>query len=232
MPKEIFFNLPKKKREKILDIAITEFSKNPYDVASISNIVRISGISKGSFYNYFNNKKDLYRYLVELGTEEKLNCLKELPAPKPDAQLFDYVKWQFLSSAYFEINNPRLARIAFRAFIEEIPFPKMTEELQRRGTTQFFKQLISQGILHGEVAPGIDPDMASFVLESLFYQFGKYFIQRLGLTEADFKNDHFYDSEKVQQLLDNLMEILEFGMKRSPNQEFDFPSRITDKNFK
>lgn len=224
MPREIFFNLQESKREKILDYAITEFSLHPYDAASISNIVRKAGISKGSFYNYFEDKKDLYRYLVEIGTEERLNCLKEIPAPEPNAQLFEYLRWHFLSSIYFEINRPRLAKIAFRAFIEEIPFPEMTEELRRRGTTQFYKQLISQGILHGEVSPWIDSDMGAFILESIFYQFGKYFIQRLGLSEEDLKNDHFYNNPKAQQLLDNLMDILENGMKRDPNKRFDFAS--------
>jgi AcrR family transcriptional regulator len=225
MPKDIFFNLPNEKREKILDLAITEFSKYPYDVASISNIIRDAGISKGSFYNYFEDKKDLYKYLVELTSEEKRNSLSELPAPESNAQLFDYLRWQLLSAVYFEIKKPRLAKIAFRAFIEEIPFPEMAGELRRRGTTQFFKQLITQGLLHGDVAPGVDPDMAAFVLESLYYQFGKYLIQRLELTEKDFKDDHFYTSEKVQQLLDNLMEIVELGMKRDPNQSFDLSSR-------
>lgn len=214
MPKEAFFNLPDNKQQKILNFSITEFSKNHYDAASISKIVREAGISKGSFYDYFENKKDLYKFLVELGTEEKLNCLNELPAPEPDAELFDYLRWQFLSAVYFEINKPGLARIAYRAFIEEIPFPDMTEELRRRGTTQFFKQLITQGLIHGKVGPQVDPDIAAFILESVYYQFGKYFIQRLGLTEEDFKNDHFYSSKKVQQLLDNLMDILELGMKR------------------
>lgn len=222
MPKDTFFNLPDTKRGKIIDYAITEFSKYPYEVASISNIVREAGISKGSFYNYFENKKDLYQYLVELGIQEKLRCLNELPAPEPNAGLFDYLRWQFLSTVYFEINRPRLARIAFRAFIEEVPFPKLTEELQRRGTTQFFKQLITQGILHDEVSPWIDPDMGAFVLESLYYQFGKYFIQRMGLTKDDIKNDHFYNDAKAQQLLDNLMDILKSGLKREPNQRFDF----------
>ena len=224
MPKEIFFNLPEKKQENIIDIAITEFSNNPYETASISKIVREAEISKGSFYNYFENKKDLYRYLIELGSEEKLKCLNQLPAPDPDAELFDYIRWQFLSAVYFEINKPQLAKIAFRAFIEEIPFPEMTEELQRRGTTQFFKQLMTQGIIHGDVAFWIDPSMAAFVFEALFYQFGKYFIQRLGLTKDNFRNDHIYNDDKAQQLLDNLMDILEAGIKRDPIQRREFTS--------
>ena len=225
MPKEAFFNLSDKKRDRILDFAIVEFAENPYEAASISKIVREAGISKGSFYDYFENKKDLYKYLVELGTEEKLNCLQHLPTPEPNAALFEYLRWQFFSAVYFEINKPRLARIAFRAFIEEIPFPDMTEELRRRGTTQFFKQLISQGLLHGDVALWIDPDMAAFVLESVFYQFGKYFIQRMELTKDDFEKNHIYNDKQAIQLLDNLMDILEAGMKRDPQQRLDLSSR-------
>ncbi len=224
MPKTTFFNLPDKKREKILDVAITEFSEFPYNTASISKIIRIAGIAKGSFYKYFENKRDLYQYLVKLGIEEKLKCFNELPSPNPNARLFDYLRRQLLSAAYFEITKPRLARIAYRAFIEEVPFPVMTEELQRRGTTQFFKQLISQGLIHGDVAHWIDPDMAAFVVESVFYQFGKYLIQRLDLQVEDFKKEQIYNNQETQQLLDNLMDILEAGMVRDPKQRVGLTS--------
>jgi AcrR family transcriptional regulator len=225
MPKETFFNLPETKREQITDIAISEFAKNTYDTASISNIVRIAGIAKGSFYQYFDDKKDLYQYLIELGTQRKLDSLKELPAPDPGAQLFAYLRWQFLSAVYFEIRYPRLARIAFRAFVEEVPFPEMIEELRRRGTTQFFKQLIAQGLIHGDVALWIDPDMGAFVLEALYYQFGKYFIKRLNLTEENFDHKQIYKDKEAQQLLNNLMDILEAGMKHNPDQRLKFVTR-------
>lgn len=225
MPKDTFYNLPDEKRKYIVDLAIAEFAENAYDAASISKIVRKAGIAKGSFYQYFEDKKDLYRYLVLLGTEEKLKLLEELPAPDPGSQLFSYFRWQFLSSVYFEVRQPGLAKIAFRAFIEEIPFPDMTEELRRRGSTQFFKQLITQGIHHGDIALWVDPDMAAFVLEVIFYQFGKFFIKRLGLTEKDFENKQIYMDKEAQELLSNLMDIIEAGMKHDPDQRLKFLTR-------
>lgn len=225
MPKDTFYNLPVGKREQILDIAINEFAENAYDAASISKIVRKAGIAKGSFYQYFDDKKDLYRYLVLLGTQEKLKLLEELPAPDPGSQLFSYFRWQFLSAVYFEVRQPGLAKIAFRAFIEEIPFPEMSEELRRRGSTQFFKQLLTQGIHHGDVALWVDPDMAAFVMEALFYQFGKYFIKRLGITEEDFEKEQIYKNKDAQQLLSNLMDIVEAGMKHDPDQRLKFLTR-------
>lgn len=216
MPKDTFINLSEEKRGQILDIAIKEFAEHPYNVASVSKIVREAGIAKGSIYQYFENKKELYRYLVKLSSDEKLKLAKDLPAPDHSSGLFGYLRWQFLSEVYFEIQHPEMAQIAFRAFVEGDPFPEMTEELRRRGTTQFFKQLISQGIRHGEVEYWVDPDVAAFLLECLFYQFGRYFIKRLNLTAQDFEEREIYKDEEAQQLLDNLMDIIEAGMKQDP----------------
>ncbi len=70
MPKETFFNLTADKRSRIIDIAIREFANNPYDVASISNIVREAEFAKAAL-PVFEDKQDLYRYLIELGIEKK-----------------------------------------------------------------------------------------------------------------------------------------------------------------
>jgi AcrR family transcriptional regulator len=220
MPKETFFNLPEDKRERILDIAVDEFAGKPYKVASISKIVRKAEIAKGSFYQYFENKKELYRYLLELGVAEKMALLRELTPPDPGMDIFGYMRWLFQATVHFELQRPRMAELAYRAFIEEIPFPKMTEELMRRGSTQFFGQLLSQGILHGDVAPWVDPNMAAFLMETIFYHFGQYLIRRLNLSREDLLEKRYsvFDNEEAQQLFSNLMDLLEAGMKRDPEQ--------------
>ncbi len=218
MPNDTFYNLPEQKQNRIIQIAIEEFSKHDYDSASISNIVRKAGIAKGSFYQYFNSKKDCYHYLVEVASEEKLKFFQNLPAPDPYSDLFGYLRWQFLAAANFELRRPQFAQVLYRAFIEDIPFPDMSEELRRRGTTQFFKQLLSQGILHGKIAVWVDPDVAAFITEVVFYQFGKYLITRLGLTEEKYVDNTIFEQDEAQTLLNNLMDILEAGMRDNPDQ--------------
>ena len=213
MPKKTFYNLPEDKRDRILKIAIAEFASEPYEMASISDIVRKAEIAKGSFYQYFADKKDLYQYLIELGNTEKVNLMKDLPAPNPDADLFGYFHWLFQSTVYFEIKHPQLARIIYRAFMEEVPFPEITEELRRRGTTQFFKQLLSQGITHGEVAPFVDPDMAAFLLETAYYRFGRYFIERLNLDRESTELASLFEGAEAQAIVTNLMDIFQTGMQ-------------------
>jgi AcrR family transcriptional regulator len=65
LPKQTFFNLSEQKRKKLLESAEMEFTRAPLFEASIANIIKTAGISRGSFYQYFQDKEDLYFYLLE-----------------------------------------------------------------------------------------------------------------------------------------------------------------------
>ena len=62
---EILKNLSEEKREKIINSALDEFARLPYEKASTNNIVINAGISKGLLFHYFGSKKGLYDKLVE-----------------------------------------------------------------------------------------------------------------------------------------------------------------------
>lgn len=64
MPSQTFFNLSEEKKERLIAGAMKEFSAKSLNDASISNIVKNSKISRGSFYQYFEDKKDLYFFLI------------------------------------------------------------------------------------------------------------------------------------------------------------------------
>ncbi|SEA22232.1 regulatory protein, tetR family [Thalassobacillus cyri] len=65
MPKQTFFNLPEEKKQILIQSAEKEFSRVPLFQASISNIVKAAGIPRGSFYQYFEGKEDIYFYLLD-----------------------------------------------------------------------------------------------------------------------------------------------------------------------
>lgn len=65
MPKETFFRLKDEKQETVLRAAIHEFVKHGFERAKVSNIARKAGIAKGSIYQYFEDKKELYIYCAE-----------------------------------------------------------------------------------------------------------------------------------------------------------------------
>ena len=64
MPTQRFLNLKEEKKQVILEAAAHEFSRVPYTSASINQIIKEAGISRGSFYTYFEDKDDLMRYML------------------------------------------------------------------------------------------------------------------------------------------------------------------------
>ncbi|HPJ23615.1 MAG TPA: TetR family transcriptional regulator [Bacillota bacterium] len=75
MPTSTFINLPTEKKDKIINAAINEFSSVSFDKASINKIIKEAGISRGSFYMYFEDIYDLTLYLL---TQMKMQIMFEL----------------------------------------------------------------------------------------------------------------------------------------------------------
>ena len=78
MPSSTFLNLPAEKQEKLLEAATREFSHKPFNEASINQIIKEAGIPRGSFYMYFQDKEDLFRYLIKGYMDQLLMLLEEL----------------------------------------------------------------------------------------------------------------------------------------------------------
>ncbi len=75
---ETFLRLPEEKRSRFLDAAWEEFTAVSYSDASINKIIRRAGIPRGSFYQYFADKADLFAYLLNDIREHFLRAFKEL----------------------------------------------------------------------------------------------------------------------------------------------------------
>ncbi len=78
MPQTTFTNLPRKRREEIIHSCFEEFAQHDYKNASVSRIVRRLRIAKGSFYRYFESKKDLYQFLLDCAIALRMEHVKEI----------------------------------------------------------------------------------------------------------------------------------------------------------
>ena len=77
MPSDTFLRLNDEKKKKLIDASFKEFSLNNFNDVSINRIIKEAGISRGSFYMYFVDKKDLYFYLLEQHLEIIINSMRE-----------------------------------------------------------------------------------------------------------------------------------------------------------
>ena len=78
MPKETFHKLNSDKKNEIIKAFLREFSSKTYDEASITNVVKSLGIAKGSIYQYFDDKLDLYLYLQRECNNVKMGYISSI----------------------------------------------------------------------------------------------------------------------------------------------------------
>ena len=98
MPSSTFLNLPAEKQEKLLEAATREFTRKPFNEASINQIIKDAGIPRGSFYMYFADKEDLFRYLLKGYVDQLFMLLEEFLIQNQGdifqalLELYDYVQ--------------------------------------------------------------------------------------------------------------------------------------------
>ena len=215
MPKETFLNLPPEKRERFLVAAINEFADNDYPNASISKVCKEAGIAKGSFYQYFADKKDLLLYMVELSIVEKQAMLEKIEIPDSNAGFFDSLRWIFKLQSGYNIQHPRLTEVIYRAFYGALPFKdEMIENLKQAGY-EGYRQLLIKGIEDGSIRPDIDLDAATFLISTLFAELARYIERQLELDNKamftrELSNEQWNEANKV---FDGLLRLLESGLK-------------------
>jgi AcrR family transcriptional regulator len=94
MPTDTFFHLPSDKQKRILNAAKKEFSRVPLKDASIANIIKDAEIPRGSFYQYFENKEDLYYYYFHtLKKNSQRDLVRSIQHENGD--LFAGFEWYF-----------------------------------------------------------------------------------------------------------------------------------------
>ncbi|MFZ5967775.1 MAG: TetR/AcrR family transcriptional regulator [Bacillota bacterium] len=168
MPKQTFFNLPEEKKTRIVEVAIKEFSKNTFLNASVTKIAENAGIAKGSIYQYFEDKKDLYKYMLEIAAQRKMTYFMDYIQNMNDLDFFDLIRGLYVQGIIFAKENPELASIA-NNFLKEND-AKFKEEILGEGykkSDQFFEELIEKAKAKGQLNPHVDTRIGASMLTTL-----------------------------------------------------------------
>lgn len=140
MPKVLFFEINAQKKERILKAAIQEFSSRKYAEASINQIIKEADISRGSFYQYFEDKDDLYFYIIStVINETAYTFLKDFLASQPDDIFAVY-------EAMFTYNLHLLSDQKYQAFFKNM-YLGMDYRLQQK-----LKEIFS--VIRAEILEG------------------------------------------------------------------------------
>ncbi len=205
MPKDTFFNLPEDKRTLICDVAIDEFAEFPFDQASINRIVARSGIAKGSFYQYFEDKKDLFLYIVQLIAEEKTNYISPIIRNPDEHGFFTLLKEMFISGIQFANEHPRYAAIANRLLTnKEAPIYREIKAASWSSSYDILETLLENALARGEIGAVFDSKMLTYVIASMNVVIVEY--------HSEFVSQAIDDS--MIETVDKFLDLLKYGILR------------------
>ncbi|HBI22779.1 MAG TPA: hypothetical protein DDX84_00875, partial [Nitrospiraceae bacterium] len=106
--------LKKNKREKILKAAISSFAQKGYHDTSISKIINKAGIARGTFYLYFENKRQIFDSILENLIVEIDRCIKKIEIGKERQNPLEQLKDNLRRIFTLFVENPELSRILLR----------------------------------------------------------------------------------------------------------------------
>jgi TetR/AcrR family transcriptional regulator, transcriptional repressor of aconitase len=154
------------RRREILDAARTVFDASGYDATTMDAVALKAGISKGSIYNYFPSKQDLFKQ-VFLEDQIIQDYQAVLASPAPARQMLDKLLDLWFAQLNQHMQANRLVLEYWATAAREGREGEMHATFQRlyQQWRDITTNLINRGMASGEFAGNLDPAMmAALVL--------------------------------------------------------------------
>lgn len=211
MPKQTFLNLSEEKRKAFIKIALDEFANNDYNNASVSKIVTKAGIAKGSVYQYFADKQDLFMYLLDVANQEMLAHITQTPAPDPNAGFFETLRWQMSVAVQAAVKYPVHSKLARRAYSSPLPFRDSILEKAKKVREGHFQGMVAQAQASGHLDPKLDPALVSFMVQGRMNDMGSFLQSKFGKRKGD-----WMQLPEVSEVFDQVIQVLKHGLESKP----------------
>jgi AcrR family transcriptional regulator len=147
----------------ILQAAFAAFSENGYDKTSMDDIVRRSGLSKGTLYWHFKNKHDLLLATINMVMAEVTQSTEAVVNAEGPA--IDRFRRLFNESFDALMTNENLIGLIANFFFQSSQSPE-AQQIMRQAYDAYInllERLIHQGIESGEFRP-VDARMVAIML--------------------------------------------------------------------
>jgi AcrR family transcriptional regulator len=205
MPKDTFHNLKPDKKDRIIQAAIQEFAQYHYNEANLSRIIKDAGIARGSFYQYFEDKQDLFRYLFEVMAKEKLKYLGDL-LPNPEQIPFVELFAQLLKGGVqFALANPDFIRITRNLMGNrgmDIYQDVLGDNLEL--AKQYYRSYIETDKALGRIRQDVDTDLLTHIIVET----------SMTLSFVELTQHQDVDLDRLYDQMERFLDILKKGIER------------------
>ncbi len=157
---------------KLLDASISVFDARGYHAARVDDIVKVAKTSHGTFYLYFANKEDLFRALVTDIAREMMSVSESLGPITPGREGYEALRdWLVQFAELYWRYSPVIRAWTEAASTEDGEFGALGFQV-----TSGFGRTLSKRIREANLAPGIDPKIATLALVAMVERFHYYML--------------------------------------------------------
>lgn len=149
------------RRTTILQAALECFSAKGYYASTVDDIVRYANLSKGSIYNYFTGKEDIFIRILQDETKRTRASLeaklKEIDSP------LEKLKYWINADIPYNLKKKKLMRVHIEFWLYATDSPNVQHILSERfdATFEMVKAIIIAGQDADEFRQDVNPEKAA-----------------------------------------------------------------------
>jgi len=161
MPKETFFRIKSERRERILNAAIHEFSEHGYSDASVNRILSEANIAAGSFYQYFEDLKDLFYHITFVMVTEKNRYMQDAVKELVNPDLETFIRALYKGGIKFSVENERYVKIGnhFMRMQHSEIYHELVKIMPKSDIFNWLGEMVAKAIERKEIKEGVTPTL-------------------------------------------------------------------------
>ncbi|MCW3491009.1 TetR/AcrR family transcriptional regulator [Dethiobacter alkaliphilus] len=177
----------KEKQIRILQAATEVFSQHPYHQVKIDDIASCAGVGKGTIYEYFSSKDELFFQMLQASSRayhnEMAKAVQKGKTVKDKLQLlFDY------QLDFIETHGSMARILGSEHWLPQDEFKALLRQ-QREQLNAFVSAILSEGIESGEFRPVSAEVVAQSVLGTLMSLWGNAFLEESPAPASNFTEE-------------------------------------------
>lgn len=208
IPTQTFYNLSSEKKERIIEAAIEEFSRYYFQEAKISRIIKKAQIPRGSFYQYFSDKFDLYRFLFDYIAKKKGGYMDAALQSINEIKSTTMIREMYTAGIQFAKDYPLLAIMGSKFFRETREFKEKILGKYEKEQLRFLEELLEQGKMRKEIKEEVDTKVAAYILANMLQAVVDY------VCKESKDDDVFKEDGDLLRMIEKVLFIFEHGIER------------------
>ncbi len=155
-----------KKRELIIDAAAELFSHKSYHEVMMEDVARLISVAKGTVYNYFTSKEELYFSIIQLRMEKLISSLKEKIAEEENS--IDSLRSYTTHLYMFMMKYQNFFLIYQKGFLNNENFVSANLSTLKKQLEDIITGIVKRGIMNADFRNVDEQFAVSLIIGSIY----------------------------------------------------------------